>query len=430
MEITGFEKKSTGYSPYVESQLRGSSAGYFLSSSEAYWLHEKSDTVFDAVDRISTAFEQIVPILIDKKTGEVITQHPLLDLIENPGFTTSGDRFKYEMMTAYALTGACYPVVNGNVKYEPAGMYSVRGNHVNLVEASDGFIGKVAYTENFNNFDYDREVVPGRKQWVYQHKSKLSETQVIMKQQRKDGVYPLSPLETVYYQAVTKYYGNVHNSGIMKNASRPGGMFSPSGGNLTQQQYEAFKQEVRNNYNGPGNAGRMVISPAPVEYKDFILKPRDMDFLELIENSRNEIYSIYHIPLPLVSSKTMTMSNYAKSVEAFYDMAVIPPTKSVLKQLGYFLLPRYKDGDRYVLSINEKELDALKVRMYERAKDMRAIASYSEDEIRAETGYESLGEDDGSTVWKPSTLIASGEDDDYTDDILKPVDYEEPEEAE
>ncbi len=413
--------KSSGLSPFVQNRLAGyDQFGFWLSPSLAFWLWEKSDTVGDACDRISTAFQSIIPALRDKATGEYLTKpgdHPFLELLSNPGFSMDSAQLKYSLMTSYLVTGNCFPILKGNVNFDPIELHTISANKANLIPNGRNQLETINFTDNEDPNLYTIQKIPKRKTAVYQAESQLSETMQVMMTKRRWGVEAQSPLDRIYYQTMTKYYGNIHNTGLMKNGSRPGGLWSPGDGPLSQTQYESFKQEIEEKFSGPGAAGRNIVAPRPVKYENFLLNPRDMDFIKLIEVDRTEIYNTYQIPLALVSEKVMTMSNFENSMTAFYDLAVLPRAAFILKRLGDFALPRYKDGDRYELCYNEKELPALKSRMFDRAKVMREVSAFSENEIRTETGYEGIGTE-GDLIYKPANLVLSGEDDDYTDDNI------------
>lgn len=410
--------KSAGSAPFVE-YILGSSlgSGVSLSPSTAFWLWQVSDTIGSACDKISWAFELVDPVLKDKKTGEFLTRpddHPFLGLLANPGFKQDSSQFKFELMTSFLVAGESFPVLDGNVNYEPIQMYNVPADKANLVPDVNNDLYSIRFTDDSTQRSFQRQMIPKRKIYVYQTSDKLSETIRVMIKKRRTGVQAQSVLDRVYYQALTKYYGNMHNSGLVKNGSRPSGMFSPDGP-LNQDQYEAWKNEIREQLSGPQNAGKPLVPPRPMDYKELGLNPKDMDFVKLIEQSRNEIYNIYDIPLPLVSERTMTMSNFENSMIAFFDNAVLPRAKFVFKRLGEFALPRYKDGDRFELTYDEKSIPAMQARLLDRGKKMREIYSFAEDEIRTVVGYESLGPE-GKFIYKPATLMPSGEDDDYTSD--------------
>lgn len=387
-------------------------SGFYVSPNVLYWLYGISDTIQDAVNRIAWAFTDIKPMLKDKITGEYILEHPAIELFENTDMRFNQDQVKFEMMVSYCLTGEAYPVLVGNVKYEPVAFYHYPANNISIAQGSDGYIQTVIASYQNVVQTYNRAINKNYKSYVFETQDKLSQMAQVINNRKRNYLRAQSPLESVYYQAITKYYGNIHNSGLIRNAARPGGLWSPKDSNMAQNQYEAFKKEIKDNFTGSLNAGRNIVAPVPIEYQNFLINTRDMDFIKLITNSRTEIYSIYSIPLPLVEKDTMTMNNYSKAVEAFYDMAVLPRARHILKQVGSFILSRYKNGNRYEFTIDERCLGALKERAFTRAKDMRSISAFSENEIRSEVGYEAI--DNGDEILRPATLLSSGDRDDYT----------------
>lgn len=413
------QTKSAGLSPYVSNILGADyGASGWLSPNAAMLLWELSDTIYNCVDLIAMPFSQMTYALKDKRTGEYLsktTDHPLLDLLEKPGFMQSSSEMMYSLMVSFLITSSAFPVLTGNVNYDPVSIKSIYANKANLVPDKNNQLLAFSFSDGENTEIYKRQLLPKRGIAVYQTDSKLSESIRILKAKRRNGVQSSSPLSRIIHQVYTKVYGNQHNSNLLKNGSRPSGLWSPGDGPMSQDQYEAFKSEVECKFSGPENAGRNVIAPRPVNYTNFILNPRDMDFVNLIEASAEDIYNLYHIPLAMVSAKTMTMSNFENAQTALFDQAVLPNSYMLLKQLGDFCLPRYKDGDRYELTFDEKTLPALRARMLDTAKTMREVGAYTDDEIRTTTGHESI--EGGDIVYKPANLIASGQElDDYEND--------------
>lgn len=390
-----------------------SGLGFYLSSNVAYFLFGISDAIGDSVDRIADAFTQIKPQLQEISTGEYILDHPVLELLKNPDERFYGKQLLREICVSYCLTNEFFPALNGNVKYEPVSLFHYPANNVSITQATDGYISTILASYQNVNKIYNRDVNPKYRHYIFNTEDKLSQVAHILSMRKRNYLRAQSPLERVYFQAVTKYYGHVHNSGLLKNASRPSGLWKPKDGVLSQVQFDAFKKEVRDNFSDAINAGKNIIAPQAIEYQNLLLNPRDMDFLNLIESASIDVYNQYKIPLPLVTQKTMTMNNFTKAVEAFFDFAVLPTATFIWGELGSFLLSRYKDGDKFQFVIDERQLWSLKERMFNRAKDMRAVGSYSEDEIRSETGYESIGVG-GNAIWKQANLTITSDTDDWT----------------
>jgi HK97 family phage portal protein len=419
--------KSAGLSPFAL-QFLGGNGGLdsFVSANTAMMLYELSDTIYNAVDLIAMPFSQMTYALRDKNNGDMLTKpsdHPFLELLENPGFLMSSNEVMYSLMVSFLVASVAYPLLSGNVNFEPVSLRSVFPNKANLTPDGNNNLLNISFSDGEDSQLYKRQLIPKRKTAVYQTDSMLSETMQIIKLKRRHGIDASSPLSRLINQVYTKVYGNIHNSNMLKNGSRPGGLWSPDAKTpLSPEQYEAFKMEVKNNFSGPNNAARNVVSPTGIRYENFLLNTRDMDFIKLIDGSAVDIYNIYHIPLALVSKETMTMSNFENSQTGLFDLAVLPASYVVLKRLGEFALPRYKDGDKYELTFDEKTLPALRARMLQTAKTMREVGSYTEDEIRQATGHEPI--EGGYGVYKPANLVLSGEE----IDDMGGEEIEEPEE--
>lgn len=411
------KQKSSGdpFSEYVLSQLSGGLGVGNFTTQDAYFLYEKSAVVADAVKKIAMAFSDIMPALKDTSTDEYLTKpkdHPLLELLNSPSFNFDSTRLKYSLMTSFLISGAAYPVVGGNVNFEPSQIESIMSNKVTLQPGRIDELQKIQFSSSNQNI-YNRQEIPKRKTVIFQTQSQLSETIQIALEYKSNGIQPLSPLERLYYQTLMKFYGDKHNLGLVKNASRPGGLWSSiEKEGMSQEQFEAFREEVKKFVHNPG---KDIVSPAPVKYENFLLKPTDMDFLNLIKNSVPDIYNLYDIPLALIDVGSMTQSNYQNSMLALYDNAVVPRASYLFNRMGEFLLPRFKGSEKYILTFDKKSIPALKSRMLEESEKMRKIGSFNENEIRNVAGYENLDDKEaGETIYRPANLV-SGEEIDEMD---------------
>lgn len=390
--------------------------GWYLSATISYWLYSVSDTIKDAVDRIADAWVEMPIKVRDKKTKEFI-EHPAADLVANTDMRMNEGQLKKEMMISYLLTGECYPVLLGNVKFEPVGLFHYPAPNISIAQGTDGYIQTIIASYQSVIQTFQRAINPNFKTYVFETDNKLSQMMQIISVRHRNYLRAQSPLEGIYYQALTKYYGNIHNSSLVKNGARPGGAISPKT-DIPQDQWENFKKEWKGGFESLNARGKTIVSPRAVEYVDFLLKTRDMDYVKMVETFRQEIYSAYQIPLGMVLTDAMTLNNYQYAIEFFYDQAALPRIRFILKNLGDFVLSRYKDGKDLEFCIDEKELPALKDRLYRRAKAMRDVGIFSQDEIRAEAGYDDLEDaEEGERTYISTTLQATGTDEssEYSD---------------
>ena len=376
----------------------------YLSPNLAYWLFQISDSIYDAVNRISRAWMEMPIKVRDIKSGEFV-EHPAIELFQKTDMRFTEGQLKYEMMASYLLTGEAFPVLLGNTGYEPVGLFHYPAHNINIAQGTDGYIQTCIATYQSVSKVFNRAENRNFSTYVFETTDKLCQMMQVINMRRRNYLRAQSPLEGIYYQALTKYYGNIHNHSLVKNGARPSGSISPKEPITSQENWEAFRDEWKSGFESLSGRGRAIVSPRPVEYLNFILNTRDMDFAKLLDSGKNDIYTVFNIPLAMVITDAMTMDNYSKSINMFYDQAVMPPTRFLLKNTGDFILSRYKDGKGLEFAIDEKALPALKDRLYARAKAMRDASIYSQDEIRTETGYEGCEDKAlGDIILVPTTL--------------------------
>ena len=427
------EKKSIAINEGGFNVLQGKEDSWwtYLAPSIAYRLYAISDVILAACNKICWAYAQIDPVLKHKKTGEIILDHPALELEKNSDMRLRKIQLRFEKMLSLLLTGECFPVLVGNVKYEPVGMFHYPACDVNVVQNPDGYINNIICTYVSVTKSFQRSISKNYNNYVFNTEDGLNQVVHILYNRKRGMTRAQSPLESVYNQVLSKIFGHSHNKNMLQNASRPGGLWSPEQIGMTQQQYEAFKQEVRG-FTGYLNSGREVVANHPIKYQNFLLNTREMDFKELLDRCKEDIYDAFDIPLPLANTQTMTMDNYKSAIGAFFDFAVLPKAKFLIGEDFAYALHRFKDGNQFEACVDERQIPAIKDRLFARGKDMTAMESYTEDEKRAATGYEALADGTGNVIYRSAGKVPySGEDDFFNDEIRyagtlkKPVNAED-----
>ncbi len=391
---------------------RGQGSVGRVSPSMAYSYYEEIPALSAAVDIVAWAFLQIPPVLRDKETNELLHKtdaHPILKLLNKPGRTNTGGLLSFDMIKSFLLCNEVYPVLVGNVKLPPVEMYMVKPYYVASQDGNDGWVERLDVSAYNKSKQFIRDVSLNPNMWTFVDKTATEQVVQLSSGRIGDSYIGDSPLNGIHRNLSLIKYGLTHNVNILENGGRPSGMFSPAQGtSLSRSLYKDFKHQISSMFSGFNNAGRIVTSPIPVDYKNFMTSNRDMDFAKLLEQSRNEVFSRYGIPLPYISEKVMTMSNFTEASTAVYDSAVIPRAKFLYKQLGDYLLPRYKEGKKYELGINETKLPALQQRLAERLKAMYETYTFTVNERRSVTGLGSI--ENGDTVYQPGKLFPVGED--------------------
>lgn len=409
-ELKSSSSLASGFFGLYEQLLTGSNVD--LAASVAISYTKKVAPVWHAIEYLADECSTIRPIIFDKENNKSIEDHPLLDLMTRPNATTSGELFLKELFEFYLITGNAYYAATGGVNRPPLELITVHPTRVSTKQNQwDGYLQSYNVTTIGIGEEFDRNEIDGRFRYVSRDDRELCHIRTFNPDAGTGAVFHgMSKLTPVYYEIEQYLLSSVHNKSVLEKGATLSGIFSTEG-NLTDDQFNRLQAQINQWFSGARNAGRPMLAEGGTKFESMMANNRDMDFLNLKKDCRNMVYSIFKIPLPIVTPDRMTFSNIADSTLMLYDNAVIPLFNTVMGTLGDQLLPRYNlDPKRFYLSYVEDDIPALKQRSVDRVLKMSTAGIKTVNELRADLG---LGEIEGGNVlYQPGTLVPLGTDTD------------------
>ncbi len=325
-----------------------------------------------------------VPWLLYENKAEMF-EHPMLDLLRRPNSSQSGVDLMENWYGHLQLSG------NG---------------YLEIVEVS-------ASRRELHVLRPDRmRVVPDKRGWPSAYEYRVGGRQMIYPGRDAKNLAPI--LHMRLFHPINDYYGmspmeaaaygiDIHNAAgswskaLLDNSARPSGALvykGPDGApNLTQDQFERLKQELEENYQGAGNAGRPLLLEGGLEWTSMGHSPRDMDFIDTKHVAAREIALAFGVPPMLLGIPgDNTFTNYAEANRTFWRQTILPLVTRTAATLTQWLAPRFDrrlrlsfDVDRVAALANERE--SLWARIA--SSDFLTI-----NEKRAAVGYEPVARGD------------------------------------
>ena len=362
---------------------------------EAYNLSERNSDLGGAIKKISTS-TAMLKLQIKEPSGEIRTNDPLLDLLNNPGESSRKIQFMYEITESMLLTNELYIVARGNINREPLSIVAIRPYNVSIT--MDHNMGMPLMIETQCDKDrrvYYREIIKGEIRYI--DKTGLNEIfPIIGVSNTSDEWRGRSPLAKLFYDVKMNTDGKRHNTSLLQNGMKTSSIITPDG--TTQGGAQAFWNEetvkkiqeyIRTFNQGAGNAGNNLILSQQAKILGLTQNNKDMDFFNLLKISREAIYNLYEIPLPLIMSDAMTLSNYSVAFRAFFDNAVTPVFNNIADGIMNAMAPRFNsinEGDE--LTFSEVDVNALRTVLVENMKLLKETEAISTNEVRSVGGYE------------------------------------------
>jgi HK97 family phage portal protein len=343
----------------------------------------------DAVDTISQAYAQIQPMVIDTVTDKFV-DHPVLDLLAKPNSTQSKTDFFEYMCMLYLVTGNPFLQSLGNVQREPLSIDCFSPTMTELVANNMGLIGIINVMSEFINDTYTEKQVNGRTRFYSGDDRELWPIQRLNPKRHSSELYGCPKIKSLFYDIEQLILAGRHNTSLLKRGARPGGSITTRNDEaMTDEQFERLQDQLQAYYTGPDAAGRPIILENG-EYKENIVNNRDMDYKTMKQDAKEAIYTRMDIPLPTVSTGTMTHSNFESGQVALYDAAVLPVTDKLYEHMTLALIPRYTgkwgDAKRYQLAYDTSKITAMQLKRTESILNKAKVRAHTINELRAEFG--------------------------------------------
>lgn len=377
-----------------------------------------------AVNKVVDQSQTIPPVVVNQ--NDKVRPHPVLKLLENPNAATTQNEFMRALGIYYLVTGNAYIMATGNINQAPLELFAINPSQVSIIAS------------NFDLFPNTIEAQFGNGSILFKRQSALNSAgDKRMRFVAANGnqeiwhikdfnplgrsLIGMSPLQPIIPEIQQYVNASIHNNSLLVRGATISGIFSleDSETQLTQDQQDKLRDEIKKFYSGANNAGTAFLA-SKIKFDAITQTHRDMDFGELKESVMQMIVNVLKIPLPLVVSDNMAFNNVDNATLALYDNAVLPLAHRIFNELSLFLLPRYAGSEGLKINFLTNNLPALAPRRNDELNKLKDLNVLTIDEVRQLAGKEPL-KSGGDQVYIPANLVPVGDDNFTEDQPAKPV---------
>lgn len=339
--------------------------------------YQRNVIVYRAINEITTAIANIE--LEFHRGEEVLTSHPIADLLKRPNPAEGYDTFMTAVFTDYLATGEMFisALMGGG---RPRELWRQSPQFMKITGGKSGLPLKYTFEgANGGKVVWDVDQLTGRSEMFY-----------MKRYNPLDYWRGQSALMSSGLAIDCHNYGMQWNKSLLQNGARPSG-FLKFAGNPSGETLGRLKELFKRRFQGAKNAGEIPVLIDGAEWQATDQSPRDMDYISSLKECTKYIASALGVPLPLIDNEASTFNNVEQAKERLYTDTVIPLLNCFLEQLNNWLEP-YLGGA--VIKINMDSIPALE--KSRQIKFDRMIAAIDKglitiDEARSELGYEPVG---------------------------------------
>jgi HK97 family phage portal protein len=210
-----------------------------------------------------------------------------------------------------------------------------------------------------------------------------------------DDWYGMSPLEAAARSIDQHNAVSGHNLALLQNGGRPSGclIVKTPHGVLTEDQRTALRTQVRENYAGKTNAGKILVLEGDFEWKEMGLSLKELDFISGKKLSAREISQAFGVPPMFVGVPgDATFSNYKEARFHLWEDTILPILDMIVAELNGWLAPKF--GQDISIEYNPDTIPALAIRREAIWARVAQATFLTCNEQRAALGYPPLPDGD------------------------------------
>jgi len=248
--------KVLGLSEDLGSFLKFGAGGTAVTPTGAMNLYNSSSAVSIPINYIAEAFASINPIL--KDGTEIITDHPVLDLLQTPSPFYTQDLFFENLAKSYLITGETELIAIGNVNRPPIELQPINPKNVTINQGTGGLATSMIVSGETLIGAYNLTKQGRMLRYI---RDNLSEIKQIRNYSTRDNslIRGQSALVSASAEVRQHIEGNNHNVSLLVNGGRVSLVFHFDE-DLSPDDFDATKQRVMEQYAGSQQAGKIGVT--------------------------------------------------------------------------------------------------------------------------------------------------------------------------
>lgn len=367
-------------------RLRGSN----WNETQNLSAYGKSLYVYACVSKIaekvaSTEFKLLRIINKDGDTEEV-KAHEALDLLYkwNPFFTKE-EALETDTINR-KLTGDSYIYKVRNDQGKVVELWNIRPDLVEIKKDPNTYIGHyVVKVEDGTK----EEIVPIEDLIHVKYPSPLNQ------------YLGMSPLLPSGERVQVEQYATEYQRDFFLNNARVDGTLETDA-YLTKDQRTELLEGWNKSHKGRGKNSKTAILDAGLKYNQISLSQREMDYIESMKATRDDILTAFKVPKPIVAvTDDVNRANAETAQEIFLSETIIPELRKLVNKLNEeLIIPEY--GEEYYLTFEDPVPVNREVRLAELTAGVDKWIT--RNEARQDLGLDAL--EGGDSLYIPISSVA------------------------
>lgn len=318
-----FGSKQKSYSLQQLSRALGGTSEF--SDNALMNQYSKSVYVYACVDKISKYTASIdlalYEIINSKGDTREVVNHPALDLLYKFNPVQTRSEFLRTTIINKKLTGKAFWYKVRNDRGDVVELWNIRPDLVIVNKDNDGMLK-----------DYSISINNGVTQTV------PPDDIIFLRDPNPVDLFDgLSPIQPARSRIETEHNASNFQRNFFLNNARPDA-FLKTTENLSDEQVQGIYDSWAERHQGSGKNSKIGILEGGMEYQQVSLSQREMDYIESMKFTRDDILVAFGVPKSVVTTDDVNRANAEAGMMMFITQTIKPEMQQLVEVLNEFLL--------------------------------------------------------------------------------------------
>lgn len=326
-------KSITTEDQWVDLQT-GESGDQVWGDSQLLKQYQKSIYVFRCVkviaERVASNPYKLHRVKNSKGETEEVLIHPLLSLLSKPNPFQTWEYFLKITETNKLLTGEAYWYKIYDKRGRLAELWNIRPDMIKAIHHKEDYISHYEMRINGQIVKYSTdEIVP------FFSVNPMTPLR---------GLSPLSPAKN---RVLTEQYSSEYQRDFFNNSARPDALFL-SDKPVAQAEKDETRAKWNDKFKGRGKTSQIAFLSGGVKYQQVSTSQREMDYIETLKFTRDDILVAFGVPRGLIVSEDANNADGANAIKSFLANTVEPEIKELYSTINEMIVSPDYGEDFYL----------------------------------------------------------------------------------
>lgn len=324
----------------VLSRMTGSNS-WGMSKEVMMRKYSKSLYVYACVskiaEKVATNMLQMYKILNSRGDTKEIYAHPLLDILYKPNPFQTKTEFWELTIINWKLTGEAFWYKVRNTRGNVVELWNLRPDLMKVIGDPTNFVKEYRLRKN----DGSEQVFAPEDVVHFKSPDPL------------DPLHGMSALLSGSSRVETEDYATAYQRDFFLNSARPDAVIKSPDQNLDQAQKDDIREGWEKRHKGVGKSSKVAILEGGLDYQVISLSQKDMDYIQSLKATRDDILVMFKIPKVVLSIvEDVNRANAETGMRIFLTECIKPDVDKIVEKINEQMV--YADfGDNFYVEAED-----------------------------------------------------------------------------